>query len=382
MATLTPKVQQARLGLLNKLSKFESKGKILTVYLDLDPSEFATPSARETQVKSVLNEAAQLVEQLEEDSKTSLRKDVELVRDFLIENNDWSGDARSVAVFASSENDLFDVVKLPEPIGRGAFVDDQPHVLPMKEMVSQDQWLVALVDRRSSRLLIGSPIRLKQYDETEEDVPGQHAQGGWSQGRYARAVEEEVEDHLKNVTDRLLRLHKSTNFDHIVIGASDELWPRLVERLHPYVAEDLIGRIDVDTQNADIAEIQDELRNLEALEEQQQEESLLEELRMRLGNDSRAASGLTRVLECLNEARVERLLIAEGFDAGGTYCTKCGFLSEDAVECPVDGQETVQASSIIDKAIERAEEISAESTTVSSPSALTPMGSVAALLRF
>ncbi|HEX2259503.1 MAG TPA: Vms1/Ankzf1 family peptidyl-tRNA hydrolase [Actinomycetota bacterium] len=382
MATLTPKVQQARLALLNKLSRIESQQKVLSVYLDLDPSEFATPSARESQVKSVLNEAAELVEQLDDESKASLRKDVELVRDYLIGNDDWSGDARSVAVFASSGNDLFDVVKLPEPIERGAFIDHQPHVLPMKDMVSQDKWLVALVDRRSSRLLVGSPIRLKQYDETEEDVHGQHDQGGWSQGRYARAVEEEVEDHLKNLSDRLLKLHKSTNFDHIVIGASDELWPRLVERLHPYVAEDVIGRIDVDIQNADIAEIQDELRNLEAIEEQQQEESLLEELRMRLANDSRAASGLTRVLETLNEARVERLLIAEGFDAEGTYCPKCGFLSEDAVECPVDGQETVRTSSIIDKAIERVEELSAESTTVRSPSALTPMGSVAALLRF
>jgi peptide subunit release factor 1 (eRF1) len=168
----------------------------------------------------------------------------------------------------------------------------------------------------------------------------------------------------------------------ILFEKHEELWPRLVERLHPYVAEDVIGRIDIDTQNASIAEIQDQLRNLEALEEQQREESLLEELRMRLGNDSRAASGLTRVLESLNEARVERLLIAEGFDAEGTYCPKCGFLSEDAVECPVDGQETVRTSSIIDKAIERVEELSAASTTVRSPSALTPMGSVAALLRF
>jgi peptide chain release factor subunit 1 len=382
MATLIPRVQKARLALLDKLSQIESVNKILSIYLDLDPAEFATPSARETQVKSVLKEAAQLVEHLDQRSKTSLRSDVELVRDFLLGNDDWATDAHSVAIFASSENDLFDVVKLPEPVERGAFVGDRPQLLPMKDIVSQDKWCVALVDRRSSRLFVGSPVLLKQYDESQDDVHGQHDQGGWSQGRYARAVEEEVEEHLKNVSDRLLRLHTSNAFDHIVIGASEELWPRISESLHPYVAEDVIGRIDVDIQNAGIEDIQAELRNLEALKEQHREESLLEELRMRLANDSRAASGLTRVLECLNEARVERLLIAEGFDAAGTHCPKCGFLSEDARVCPVDGQSTKPTSSIIDKAVERAEEISAESTTVRSPSALAPLGSVAALLRF
>jgi peptide chain release factor subunit 1 len=382
MATLTPKVQRARVGLLRKLSELDSNGKVLSLYIDLDPAEFATPSARESQINSLLSEAAGLVEQLDERSRKSLREDIELVREFLLGENDWSSDARSVAVFASSEDDLFDVVKLPEPAQRGAFVDDGPHVLPMREAVAQDKWCVVLVDRRHSRLLVGSPIRLKEYDETEENVHGQHDQGGWSQSRYARAIEEEVEDHLKSVSDRLLRLHKSMDFDHIVIGASDELWPRIAERLHPYVTEDVIGRIDVDVQNAGLDELQDELKNLEALVEQEREESLLEELRMRLGNDFRAASGLTRVLESLNEAKVATLLIAEGFDAGGTVCPKCGFLSEDARQCPVDGEPTQETVSIVEKMIERAEEMSAESVIVRSPSALATLGSVAALNRF
>jgi peptide chain release factor subunit 1 len=382
MATLTPRVQKARLALLKRLSQTESSHKVLSIYLDLDPAEFATPSARETKVNSVLNEAAQLVEEQDDQSKTSLREDVELVRDFLLGDNDWSSEARSVAIFVSSENGLFDVVKLAEPIERSVFVGDQPHVLPMRDIVSQDKWCVALVDRRSYKLFVGSSVKLNQYDEGEDDVRGQHDQGGWSQARYARAVEEEVEDHLKDLSDRLFRLQKSMDFDHIVIGASDELWPRIVERLHPYVAEALIGRIDVDLQSADTSDIQDQLRNLEALEDQRQEEALLEELRKRLANDFRAASGLSRVLESLNEARVERLLVAEGFDSGGTVCPKCGFLSEDATECPVDGQATEQTSSIVDRAFERAEETSAETTIVRSPSSLVPMGSIAALLRF
>jgi peptide chain release factor subunit 1 len=382
MATLTPKIQKARFGLLRKLSEMDPKGKVLSLYIDLDPAEFAIPSAIKTQVNSLLNEAEQLVERLDHHSKKALGQDIELVREFLLEDSDWSSEARSVAIFASSESALFDVVKLSKPLERGAFVEDGPHVLPMREAVSEDKWCVALVDRRTSRIFVGSPLKLNEYDEVEEDVPGQHDQGGWSQARYARWVEEEVEDHLKNVSDRLLRLHKSRHFDYLVIGSSDELWPRIAQKLHSYVAEDLIGRIEADVQNASIEDLRDKLKNLAALQEQEHEQWLLDELRKRLAHDSRAASGLAQVLESLNEARVHALLVAEGFDAAGTLCPKCGFLSEDAEECPVDGQAMEPAVSIIEKAFERAEEISAEWTVVRNPDALTPMGSVAALLRF
>jgi peptide chain release factor subunit 1 len=382
MTTIRPRVQKARVGLLRRLSQMDVQGKVLTIYVDLDPTQFATAGARESEVKSLTNEAEALVEQLDEDSKKSLRDDVRRVREFLLGNDDWTSEARSVAIFASSQNGLFNVVKVPEPLPRGVFVDRDPHVLPLREIVEQDKWCVVLVDRRNARIFTGTPVSLKEYDQMEDAVHGQHDQGGWSQARYERSVEEGVEDHLKNVSERLRRLHESRDFDHFVIATHDELWPRLSERLHPYVGERVAGRIDVDVQMAEPAELEEKLKGLQSEIQKEREKALLEQLSRGLANDSRAASGLPRVLECLNEARVDTLLITQDADASGAVCPKCGYLSLKPGKCPADGESMEEVSSIIDQAIERAEETSADSVILSVSSALPSGKPVAALLRY
>jgi peptide chain release factor subunit 1 len=382
MTTIKPRVQKARIGLLRRLSQMNVDGKVLSIYVDLDPSQFATLQARESEVKSLTNEAESLVEELATESKNSLREDVRRVREFLLSGDDWTTDARSVAIFASTQAGLFTVVKVPEPLPRGVFVDQDPYVLPLREVVEQDKWCVVLVDRRRTRILIGSPMHLKQYEEVEDQVHGQHDQGGWSQARYERSVEEEVEDHLKKLSERLLRLHKSMDFDHFAIATHDELWPRISERLHPYVAERVAGRIDVDIQMAERDELEDKLKALSDQVEKEREEALLNDLREGLARDSRAAAGLEQVLECLNQASVQTLLVAEDADAPGAVCPRCGYLSIKPGKCPADGEPMEEVSSIIDQAIERAEETSAEFVILTDRSALPAGKPVAALLRF
>lgn len=378
----TPKVQKARAALVRKLSRINSGGKVLSVYIDLDPTEYATPPARESQINSLANEAEELVESLDQQASKPLRDDVQRVREFLLGDTDWSSEARAVAVFASSEKGLFEVVKVAEPLPRGVFVDERPHVQPLREVVEQGKWCVALVDRRNARIFVGSPAALNEYDQFEDKVHGQHQQGGWSQARYQRSVEEDVEDHLKNVADRLMKLHQSRDFDHIVIGANEELWPRISERLHSYVAERVIGPIDVDVQMEDVDQLQEKLKEIQAEQEKERERSLLEDLRRGLAKDSRAAAGLSLVLGGLNEAKVDTVLAAEGYDPPGTVCPRCGYLSESAQECPVDGERMEHAESILDEAMEKAEETAATWVVIREPGALEQEGSIAALLRY
>src|SRR5207249_3003683 len=160
-------------------------------------------------------------------------------------------------------------------------------------------------------------------ESLEDEVPGQHDQGGWSQGRYERSIEEDVDEHIKRSCERLFDLHKNGRFRRLVIGAAKEIWPRIIERLHPYIAEDLVARIEVDTQKSVTAtDLQGELQRIAAAEEERREQALLERLRHEVGTNGRGAEGLTRVLACLNEARVEELMVEEGFDSPGAFCPR------------------------------------------------------------
>ncbi len=69
-------------------------GKILSVYVDLDPSEFATAPARATAITSVLDEAERELRDaadLERGARAGLRSGLERVRTFLEQEFDASG---------------------------------------------------------------------------------------------------------------------------------------------------------------------------------------------------------------------------------------------------------------------------------------------------
>src|SRR3954464_4171272 len=79
-------------------------GKVVSIYLNLDPTEFASGAARATAINSVLDKAGRAAR--EEDP--SVREDVERVRD-AFKGFDFQG-AHGVAVFACGSEDLLEVI--------------------------------------------------------------------------------------------------------------------------------------------------------------------------------------------------------------------------------------------------------------------------------
>src|SRR5215210_5826230 len=82
---------------------------VLNLYLNLDPSEFATPPARKTAVRSLVDEAERRLRDhdgLSHDDRVGLEGSLERATSFL-ENDLPTDGAHSVAVFSSEPADLF-----------------------------------------------------------------------------------------------------------------------------------------------------------------------------------------------------------------------------------------------------------------------------------
>ena len=76
---------------------------VLSLYLNLDPSEFATPPARKTSVRSLLDEAERRLRDrngLSHEDRTGLQASLERASNFL-ENQLPTDGAHGVAVFSS-----------------------------------------------------------------------------------------------------------------------------------------------------------------------------------------------------------------------------------------------------------------------------------------
>jgi peptide chain release factor subunit 1 len=306
-------------GRLRRLAELRpQRGMVLSVFFNLDPSEFATPAARATEVNSVVTAAARKVEEaegLEHDVRLALRSDVERVQDVLRSSGVASNGTHGVAVFACAPADLLEVVRLPHPIESRVVVDDHACVEPLVRSDSSERWCVLLVNRRAARIFMGTAAGLDEIDHIQDDVHRQHDQGGWSQARYQRSVEQEKLNHLGHALDTLFARFKQRPFDHLVVGAPEELVTEVEQRLHPYLRARLAGRLGIDVENSSATEVQAAAAQVVDRHVAAVEREALDRLQQGIGRGDRGVSRPEAVMEALQQGRVEILLLAEDFDA-------------------------------------------------------------------
>ena len=358
---------------------------VLSLYVDLDPSEFATPRARATVVRSLLDEAGRRIRELDglsHEDRVSLERTLERA-DSELQGMNLDG-AHGLAVFVSESADLLEVMKLPGSVARQVAIDRSPFIAPLVGLERRERWCVTLVNRRDARVFRGSPEGLREVGSVRDDVHGQHDQGGWSQARYQRSVEKEKADHLKHAAGVLFEYFKREPFERLAVGGPHEVLSDFEDALHPYLKERLGGRIDVDVETAgpdDVLAAAGPL--LEELEDAREREAL-ERLGDGSGAPPRAVTGLDDVLSSLNERRVETLLLLDGFSAPGTVCPACDWLGPDGLErCPVDDTPLERRDDVVEPAVELALRQSAEVLPVRRHDGdLRERGGIAAVLRF
>jgi peptide subunit release factor 1 (eRF1) len=382
---------------LRELAETRSaQGKVLSVFINLDPREFATPPARATEISSVLDEASRTIRDLDgltHNERTALNGDLERVRRTLTDGVDMEG-ARALAVFASEPAGLFEVHKLPRPIPHKVAIADHPCVEPLARLGTGELWWVILVDRRHARLLAGTVDGLVELWRADEPVSGVRQQAGFSQSRPGqtggaenramRGIEKDVDDHLRRTGEEVRKRLEQVHIAGILVGGPVEAVSRFESLLHAEVAKCLRGRFDVEVWNSNADEVLKSARPVLDELSARRDEELLERVQQGVASGGRAVAGLTDVLTAVHERRLDTLAVQEGFTAKGTRCPQCGWLGQSAGgQCPADGTMTEKVDNIVEVAVARA---FAQDARVRYYPAVEPtieqLGSIAAVLRF
>jgi peptide chain release factor subunit 1 len=292
------------------------QGRVLSVFMDLDPSEFGTPPARASQITSLVTDARHSVDALDDldhDEQKALRADVETVRDVLSQPGIADEGARGVAVFACSPAGLLETIRVPHPLAQKVVIDRTPYVEPLLTGQDGGRWCVVLANRRSARFFAGASGALEETDRVADNVHEQSSSGGWA---FERAIEEDVRDHFEHVARIAFDRLKARAFEHLLIGAPQEIAGELEGHLHPYLRERLAGHVKLDVEHASIDDVRRAVAaQVEELERRREAEAL-ERVRQGIGSGGRAAAGRDEVMSVLAEARVETLLLADDVEAG------------------------------------------------------------------
>jgi peptide chain release factor subunit 1 len=344
---------------LRSLSEVEAdEPVVVSLFLDLDPAEFATVPARASQVTSLLSDLDALLRDgdLSDDAKDALKVDRERIEAFLRDDDLDVNNAAALAIYASHALDLFEAVKLPVPIDPGVRVEQRPILEPVMGLQDEGAWCVLLVTRDSARIFRGGPTGIRETHDVRSDVKNQHSAGGWSQARFERSVEREVESHLERVTELLFGHFKRRPFEHLIIGANNEsLRPALTGETHAYLLERTRGWIDIDEKLAGPDEVFEAVREIMDAHLEHEQRTLFERFAAEQGTNGRVVKGLQAVLAALVEQKVETLMVREGAHEPGTKCVTCGWLGPAGPKrCPVDETALDSAENIVEPAIQAA----------------------------
>lgn len=325
---------------------------VVSFYLNLDKQR--TDDDYAIRAKNLLRDAEERAAALDPRFLDGIRSDLQRIRSYLADQHDLS--AQSLAIFASTPADIWQVYELRQPVESCVAVALRPHVRPLIRLFdTAPDYLAVIISRDRSRIFARRRAELKELDtDNGPEVEGQHAQGGWSQANYQRHIEDHVRAHFQTVAARLFQLFQEQPYRYLIIAGPIEVTSAFVEHLHPYVRERLIGTTHLQ-MDAGYGEITATLRGVLNEKIERERATLLDKLAGGTGDADRSVSGLTATNDALQQGQVQTLLVDDTLSLAGFRCPQCGFVTtEQAGKCPYDSTALISTENVIDPLVESA----------------------------
>jgi peptide chain release factor subunit 1 len=369
---------------IRNLAAFRAKeGGVVSLYLDVDGRRWPRYQDCETRVERMVKQALDKAPEASGPTLEALRRVEAHVRGGLDRSR-----TRGLAVFASGA-DLWEVFELPVPVRDQLVVNKAPQVCQLEGVIDNyERFGVLLADKQRARMFVFELGELVDKNEVFDQLPRHDDdKGDWNRDHVRGHVAVAAHQHLKRAAGVAFEVYKQQPFDHLIIGAPDEIAKELEGELHSYLRDRIRARISVPA-GASESEICQAALEVEQRVERAKEAATVE--RLRAGSAAangrsaspRAEVGLPAVLNALVERRVDTLVLSDGYAAPGWRCEGCDHLATKGRGCPVCGREMDLVDDIIEEAVELALRQSCRVEICVDNADLDVMGRIGALLRF
>jgi peptide chain release factor subunit 1 len=323
-----------------------------------------------------------------------LEQDFERISRYL--DRELQPSANGVAIFACSAGQLFEAVQLSAPIDHHwLYISDQPHLYPLARLEWQyPRYAAVLADTNMARILVFATGELVREQEVRGVKTRRSQQGGWSQARFQRHVENFHLQHAKEVIDALERIVQTEGITEILLSGDDVITPLLREQMPKHLAEKVVDHVRIDTKApVDVV-------HLTASEAMNRVHEQTERDKVEAAVGAYRAGGLGIVgpeetLDALIKGQVDELLMtatlrelqAAGAGAASRQVAVANdsALAEPMVETVIAGEAAEAppaAVRLADELVTKAAQTGAKITFVQDAELLAAYGGVAAILRF
>jgi peptide chain release factor subunit 1 len=370
--------------ILRDLAGFRAqKGCAISLYLDLDPSVTPTAGDAASRINALLAEGDRgfAKDTLTHDQKAALKKDFARIEEFFARDFDRDG-SRGFALFVAGLDGAWSPLALTEPVADHVRIARRFHLAPLVPLVGRgDGALVAVVSRERGNLYRLRSGRLVELDDLSEEQPRRHDQGGWSQARYQRSIDNQAIQHVQTVAEELQRQLKHHKGARAVVVSTEEMRPEFESALDQESLAAVVGWTNAEAHanaNELLASVVPVLERSRRRLEDEVVERWLEES----GKAARAAAGWEQTLEAASDARVQVLLYANGVRRKAWQCPQCSRVAATPGSCPLDGTRMEEHDDAVDLAVCRVLEGGGTVWALEHRTDLDDVEGVGALLRF
>lgn len=264
------------------------------------------------------------------------RADVERMLERVLEMK--GNGRRAKIIFACPREKLWREFDMP---GDFALRLDAGSSFTLAPLIAQQQgrrrYCIALADRNRARLLLLESREISEHSQVldEDDKEKIRTTGTSKSVHLERKKDEKVRRHFSFLADHLLHFYEHQDYDCLIVGCRDDMWPEIEAELHPRIRRILAGRFATDPGCATCDEIQEKAQAIVDAQDREDESRLVERTVGAAAANGLGAVGLTAVIDALEKGEVRTLLWTDRPQAerrGASLCENCGHLEPEALE--------------------------------------------------
>jgi peptide chain release factor subunit 1 len=377
---------------MEQLAAFEpSPYPVVSLYLNTQPNERGRDQHHSFVRKELKARAATYPARSSD--REMLERDLERIASFLESKIEPS--ANGVAIFACDAANLFETIQLDVPIvEHSLYVGDLPHLYPLARLLSQyPRYAAVLADTNRTRIVVIAEGAVAQDTAIEGVKTRRTSQGGWSQARYQRHIENYHLQHIKDVVSALEKIVMSEGIHRVILAGDANVLPLLREQLPKPLAEMIVEEMTIASdaqQDTVIRKTLAAMRELDARTDREVVDAAVGAYR----SGGLGVVGPDATLLALTNGQVDELLITaslasiEGLQGGRAAemaMANDAAIAEPAVEPSAAGEPANADMGVVrlaDELVRKAQQTGARVQFIEDAALLEPYGGVAATLRF
>lgn len=357
---------------LRELSQMQGNGRdFVSVYFRVADGYHALHS-RERTLRAMLQDHP--------DESEHFDLSMRLVRE-LLENNPVHGEG--VCVFACALLDFVRGYPLSMPVPNEIRVGSSPYIRPLAELQDEYQtFALVACDNSTTRIFLVTNQQAELEEQIRGGIKNHVRKGGWSQQRYSRRRDNQLQRYAGEVVDALRHLVVAHDIERIVLAGSRETMREIEDELTEDLAQKVVGREAFDLNRSE-DELVKEAYEAYFAEEIGYEQRLWDRIKNEYQRHGLAVAGATDVLEAFRAGRVDTAIVTLEAKLRGMSCRDCEHVVHGTPQtCPQCGSKSLFEVDLVDVFARQAELTSATLEFSDPIAGLTGAGDVAALLRY